>query len=287
MVDETNDPEIQAEATDPGEDAPDTSAAEAAASSAAVAAATKGGLTIVAVITLVLFLLLTILMPIIAGPAGEASQGGMDIGDCEGNATSAQISPSTVDPTVSTGVYTAELKGEAQYFGSVDVNPADPRNISGQITIATPPLVPGIPVGGSWGPDGDELSADGRRTWDIPTWAPRDVVIKVSGFHNEVGASCSGFVLIRLEGSPFDSPLVWVPIVLLIIFVIVFLIAVKKGKPVLAGIFGLLTGGAAGTAEIFLGMQQLDGPAPTVLAIAGLVAGVVAASAQKKANQVA
>lgn len=82
----------------------------------------------------------------------------------------------------------------------------------------------------SWGNDSDVVGNKGEHTYDLPSVVPRGVEFKVFGEHRENGSVyCSGFVLVKIEGGPFDSPLIWASLGLTAVSAAFFVVA---GRPV-------------------------------------------------------
>jgi hypothetical protein len=110
-----------------------------------------------------------------------------------------------IDPSASGGVYTAPHSGSASYTGSISV-PAEPRAFSGSVWVKMPPGVPSITIK-TWGDDdGENVSDSGTVTWDIPSVVPGGLTVTVSGVHNDAGATCTGSIKVKLDGSITDSP---------------------------------------------------------------------------------
>jgi hypothetical protein len=58
--------------------------------------------------------------------------------------------------------------------------------------------------------DATSVSESGEEDYDLPSLVPRGVEFEVTGAHAENGVVvCSGKVVVKVEGSAFDSPLVY------------------------------------------------------------------------------
>lgn len=92
------------------------------------------------------------------------------------------------------------------WYGSVE--PAGvPRDVSGSVKIDLPRPFGTLTID-SWSAEGSsEVAKQGEESYDLGTWVPGGAKVRVHGEHLENGAVlCSGQVLLRVDGSPFDSP---------------------------------------------------------------------------------
>ena len=112
----------------------------------------------------------------------------------------------TIDPYVSSGVYEIPLEGSARYTGQVgDGSPRAERDFNGQVVIETPPGFPDIELADEWTWRGRGTGAmkEGDVKWNLPEIMPRGVPFKVSGFHQDQGLRCEGFVRVGASGVGF------------------------------------------------------------------------------------
>ena len=155
----------------------------------------------------------------VASAQGSASDGSVPSdfnGPCTLSATISETG-AAIDPVASGGVYTAPLTGSASYDGSINVA-AEERAINGSVWVQTPPGIPSFTLKSWQDDDADSVSDSGTVTWNIPSFVPRGVIVTVAGFHNDVGAGCSGSIQVKLEGGFFDSPLGAVSLALTALF---------------------------------------------------------------------
>jgi hypothetical protein len=100
---------------------------------------------------------------------------------------------------------------------------------------------------------------------ELPIWIPG--VWKVSGNHSAGPNSCSGFAMIKLEGSPFSSPVGWVVIVGLIALVYSAVRAAMKRRMVAAALSSVFGGLFLAMALMMFGIKPLDTLTTVVLPI--------------------
>ena len=204
-------------------------------------------------------------------------------GQCAGSATLSN--GVKIDPYQSEGVYTVPLSGSAKYSGSVEVDEKRRRTASGRVEIKTPPLLPSITLGDqlTWGPEVTGVGEEGTVKWDLPNLIPRDVTITVTGVHNENGtAFCEGSVQIKVDGSPWDSPMT--PISLVGTAALLGgLVWTGRGKvmakKILRPIVGLLLGIFVAIDLIVFGVISFESVLVVMLPILGLLVGGVLRSA--------
>lgn len=141
-------------------------------------------------------------VPLDPGAAGPTNA----TGPCTASAT--VTGGFKIDPYESSGVYEIPLAGSASYEGTVGVAETE-RAISGSVVIKTPPFVPNITLTDQWEWNGTAVrnKDKGMVSWDLPASLPRDVILTVEGVHNDAGVRCTGSVEIKIEGSPFDTPI--------------------------------------------------------------------------------
>lgn len=141
-------------------------------------------------------------------PPGGGPPNATGAGTCTASAT-IDGGP-TIDPYVSSGPWVIPLSGTATYQGTV-VASTTPRPIKGEVVIVTPPGIPDISVSDDWtwdDPEATGTDAGGSVSWDLPSFLPRGVPIRVEGYHQESGTTvCEGWIEIELEGGLWDSPL--------------------------------------------------------------------------------
>lgn len=102
-------------------------------------------------------------------------------------------------------VVTIPRSGTVDWRGSV---PSAPGEYRGNVTIQLPPPFGAIEVD-SWSGDSATTSNSGSEEYDLPSLVPAGVEFRVEGTHTDDNGTCSGHVLLQVDGGPFDSPLVY------------------------------------------------------------------------------
>jgi hypothetical protein len=131
--------------------------------------------------------------------AGTAPAGASLNGPCEATGTIKGVvyNPKTQDEV------TIPRKDVVAWQGSVPGS--GERNISGQVVVKMPPPFGEIPVG-EWDGPSSLHSNKGNYTYDFPRVLV-GLKVPVSGKHSEPGVSCSGVVVVELEGpGPASNP---------------------------------------------------------------------------------
>ncbi len=90
----------------------------------------------------------------------------------------------------------------------------------------------------------------------LPIWIPG--VWKLSGNHSASGGDCTGFAMVRLEGSPFASPVGLVVMVVLIALVYLAVRAAMKRRMVAAAISAVFAGLFLAVTLMMFGIKPLD-----------------------------
>ena len=68
----------------------------------------------------------------------------------------------------------------------------------------------------------------GVKDYKLPSLMPRDTEFKVYGAHHDAnGVNCAGFVLVKVEGSYFDSFLTWIALGATVVLLILFFLTGK------------------------------------------------------------
>ena len=175
----------------------------------AVAAGLAGGIAVGALVTL-------------AAPAGASLAG-----PCSGQGTFAVGSkasgkgPFVAEKIPASEVITVPLKDSVTWSGSVAV-PAAQRNINGFVSVKLPWPFSDFKID-SWGGPSSLNANKGVKAYKLPSLMPRDTEFKVYGAHHDAnGVTCAGFVLVKVEGSYFDSFLTWIALGATLIFLILF-----------------------------------------------------------------
>jgi len=156
------------------------------------------------------------------------------------------------------------------------------RRVSGRVYVALPPPFGGITVG-RWGPTGTEVEKSGTYDYNLPSLVPADVEFDLWASHNEGGDPfCRGAVGLVIEGGPFDSPVIWVALIGLLLFTVLLGLLGRRpaggdgfGRAVLGALVGLLFGLFAAATIVLFGLLPLASVLVTVIVAAGLVLGAI------------
>jgi hypothetical protein len=97
---------------------------------------------------------------------------------------------------------TIPRKDAVEWQGSVA---APPGVYSGTISIDMPPPFGDVEID-SWDGETDNTSNAGVKDYDLTSWVPADVEFKLVGSHTDENGSCTGYVNLKVDGGPFDSP---------------------------------------------------------------------------------
>ena len=153
-----------------------------------------------------------------SGPGPHGSSGSMELsGPCTATATIDQTG-TVIDPKASNDLK-APIKGSASYSASISGVTA-PRAEGGEVHVALPPGLPSVTIK-SWADDKAKATSDsGDVSWDLPSALPRGITVKASGVQNDQGASCSGWMNVKLDGSITDSPAGPASLALTVVFLV-------------------------------------------------------------------
>lgn len=137
------------------------------------------------------------------GPASPAGAG-IEKGNCNGTGqwvgTDLFIDARTAGDTV----FEVPREGDVEWTGRVG-NP--PGIYDGFIAVDLPPPFGSVTID-TWDGDSDTLGNEGLEEYKLPSLVPAGVEFKVFGEHRDEGNGvCTGYVLMKIEGGPFDSPL--------------------------------------------------------------------------------
>lgn len=113
----------------------------------------------------------------------------------------------TVDAeAIGDDVVTIPRSDTVDWQGSVT---APPGAYSGKIGLDLPPPFGEVPID-TWKGDSEATTNAGARDYDLPTLVPAGVEFRVVGSHTDENGSCSGYVNLKIEGGPFDSPVIYI-----------------------------------------------------------------------------
>jgi hypothetical protein len=125
-------------------------------------------------------------------------------GDCTGAATFPELGGTTYTAE-DTGVLVVPVEDTVTYEGTVGVPEGTERTHSGQIALDLPWPLPD-PTLADWGTETDESSDTDTYHYEVPSFAPRGVELRLYGEHNDE-IDCSGEVTVEIEGGVLDAPL--------------------------------------------------------------------------------
>ena len=109
----------------------------------------------------------------------------------------------TVDATESR-VVTVPETDDVTWKGALQA-PGGEQAYSGKIELELPPPLPKWKID-SWSGTSDSSENNGVKHYDVASFAPRGVEMRLTGEHTQGSVSCSGVVKIKIEGGAFDSP---------------------------------------------------------------------------------
>lgn len=155
-----------------------------------------------------------------------------------------------------------------------------PRPIAGNISLQLPPPL-GWTTVDEWSGSATNVASVGVRDYDLPSLVPAGVVFTLRAEHREGGeVLCTGTARLVIAGGPFDSPLIWVALALLVAFGVPLVLTgrARSGGPhtgrMLAGAaLGAGFGLAVGLTLLLFGALPLASPVLTAAPLVGLLAG--------------
>jgi hypothetical protein len=148
------------------------------------------------VLRFVLAAVIVAAIPILAAAPAHAAL----TGPCTASGT---LDGKTYDPHV-TNSATIPRKGDVHWKGSIPG--AGKRPIRGSVHVKLPWPIPDYTLG-SWGKQSDTYANSGVYHYDLPT-VLAGIDFPVYGSHSEPGKSCSGYVIVRLDGGGLKNPVV-------------------------------------------------------------------------------
>jgi len=155
------------------------------------------------------------------------------------------------------------------------------RAIDGEVFIDLPPLLGGITID-RWNGRASNVDKSGVYGYDLPSIIPAGVVFTVVGEHAENDkVHCDGEADVMIKGGPFESPLIWVALVGLLLTGVATALAGRSdggggiGRMILGALLGLLVAVFGSLTLILFGVLPLASPVVTVLLALGLVLGGV------------
>lgn len=192
-----------------------------------------------------------------------------------GCAGSAVISGEGADVAVDADDQEARLSGpeSAAWEGSTGTVT---HNHAGSIDLAVGPASVEI---GSWSSENEGDESDRSGTEEL-SGALGDVPpgrYELSGSHAGDEGRCAGRMTVIIEGSIFSNPISAASVALAVLGLAVLLFGAFRGRPVVAGLGGLLLGLFGGLDLVFLGAVGSGSVLVVILPILVLVVGAVAA----------
>jgi hypothetical protein len=170
---------------------------------------------------------------------------------------------------------------EVSWSGSV-VGPADgsSRDVAGRVALALPPPFGSINLA-DWGGQATDVQRSGTYAYDLPSVVPSGVTLTLLASHDESGQRhCTATVGVIIPGGPFDSPLIWVALIGLLLVGAVLALLGRSADPsvgriVGGALLGLPFGLFLGLLLVLFGAIPLASPVLTVLLVLGAVGGGV------------
>jgi hypothetical protein len=216
---------------------------------------------------------------------GFASPAGAEVvspaGACVGSAawTSGALTETTAQLTPGE-VIEIPRADRVAWSGTV-VGPAagTARQVAGRVQLRLPAPFGTVDIA-DWGGEATEVERSGAYSYDLPTLVPAGVRLDLQASHDEGGQRhCSAGVGLIIPGGPFDSPLIWVALVGLLVFTGLLALLGRSATPPGAGrivggaLLGLPLGMFLGLALILFGLMPLASPLFTPLIVVGAAAG--------------
>jgi hypothetical protein len=165
----------------------------------------------------------------------------------------------------------------------VGPQPGATRPVAGAVGLRLPPPFGLLPVN-RWDGPATAVEAAGVEAYDLPALVPAGVVFTLGVEHREDGeVFCTGTAHLRIAGGAFDSPLIWVGVVGVLLFGGLLLAAGRAapgagrpgaGRMALGALLGVLFAGFAALTLVLFGVVPLASPLLTVAPPVGLAAGV-------------
>jgi len=123
------------------------------------------------------------------------------------------------------------LEDRVHWTGTVPV-PATDRQISGYVAVKLPSPFGHVTID-SWGGQSGKNTNSGVKHYTLPSLVPRGTVFYVYGTHVDGnGATCAGFVLIKVEGGAFGTPLTAISLALTGAFAVLAVLVGRARKVV-------------------------------------------------------
>lgn len=165
-----------------------------------------------------------------ASPAGAVLTGG-----CTGDGTFAKGTtasgkgPFAAESMPASKVITVPLSDNVTWSGAVNNGvPESQRKISGFVAVKLPWPFKSFDID-TWGSKpSSKIANNGTKHYKLPSLLPRNTVFEVYGAHHDINnVDCAGFVLLKIEGSAFATPLTAIALALTAGF---FLILLALGR---------------------------------------------------------
>jgi hypothetical protein len=147
-----------------------------------------------------LFAFAVVCVAILFVPAAAGASPRVVNGPCEGSGAF-ETGGFTVT-AAETGIVTVPAKDTVHWQGSIKPNESGEQPYSGAIRVELPPPFSSIDID-SWSGTSDSTQNSGVKKYDLPSFVPKGVELRVSGFHDQGSAKCDGFVRIKIDGSKF------------------------------------------------------------------------------------
>jgi hypothetical protein len=216
------------------------------------------------------------------GVAAPASAEVVDpAGACDGSAawTSGAFTETTAELAPG-DVVEIPRADRVAWSGSV-VGPAagTARPVAGRVELKLPAPLGSFAIA-DWGGEATDVERSGAYSYDLPTLVPSGVRFDLLASHDESGRRhCSATVGLIIPGGPFDSPLVWVGLIGLLVFGSLLALVGRSATPPGAGrivtgaVLGLPFGLFLALTLVLFGLIPLASALFTPVIVLGLAAG--------------
>jgi hypothetical protein len=146
---------------------------------------------------------------VVVASAGRAAAHVDTTDGCKGSGTFRQSGLAVDAADIGDQVVTIPRSDTVDWQGSVT---APPVAYSGSISVDLPPPFGALRID-SWKGNSQSTGNAGSKKYNLPKLVPAGVEFKVEGSHTDENGFCTGYVNLKIDGGPFDSPLAPVSLV--------------------------------------------------------------------------
>jgi hypothetical protein len=141
--------------------------------------------------------------------AGKAAAHVDTTDGCKGSGTFRQSGLAVDAAEIGDKVVVIPRSDTVDWQGSVT---APPGAYSGNVSVDLPPPFGALSID-SWKGNSQATGNAGSKTYNLPKLVPAGVEFKLEGSHTDENGFCTGYVNLKIDGGPFDSPLTPVSLV--------------------------------------------------------------------------